>query len=212
VTWPRWNLQLFKQPPGEQTAINNANTANTQLDQASMQLISEWTGIALPQVQKLYPMLQSTIAGGATPMARAAQAPVAQQTSRAIGQISTNLGGVTNPNALIKDVTLQGQGAAGLAEDNTISQALTAINSLIGGQASLAGAGIGGVGEAARNETGIAQILANQPSPFQQIMGGIGDLAGLYFGLSSGGALGGAIGGGGGGLTGNSPGTVYGTP
>jgi hypothetical protein len=177
---------MSKQPAGEQQAINNSNQAFSQMDQMVQQLLSEWTGLALPQIKALYPMLQATIAGTATPMSRAAQAPVAQQTSRTIGQIGTELGGVTNPNALIKDLNVGSTQSAGLAESSTIDSALRALQGLIGTQAGLTGTGLEGLGTAAKGEADLAGLLAQQPSPFQQTLSGIGTLGGLAFGAMSG--------------------------
>lgn len=194
--WPDFDLQLFnKQPSGEQTAINNVTQQTNQLDEASLQLIADFTGVALPVIKQMLPMLQATASGQATPMARAAQAPVMQQASRTVGQIGTELGGVTNPNSLIKDINTTATQSAGLAEDSTIGAAIQTIQNLVGTLGNAASTGVGGLGEGLNASTNIAKLVSSQPSPFQQVMGGIGDLAGLYFGLSSGGAFSGAGGG-----------------
>jgi hypothetical protein len=169
---------MSKQNP-DQAPINNANQAFSSIEQLVNSLTSQFNSLSLPALQTLFPMLTQTAEGAPTAISRAAEAPVKAQTAESIGQIDSNLGGVTNPNSLIQDVTRQGQQAAGLAEDQTVGSSVSSLQSLISGQEGLLSSGISGLGTAGAGEAGLAGILANQPSQFQQILGDAGSVAGI---------------------------------
>jgi hypothetical protein len=113
----------------------------------------------------------------------AAQAPVNAQTSSILNTIQNNMGGVANPNALYSDIALQGQQNAGLAGDNTLSSALSALQNLFGMGYGGVNTGTNSLNSAAGGEGNLGLALNQQSNALWQDVLGAGA---TYAGYASG--------------------------
>lgn len=111
--------------------INNADSMYQQEAANSNQLMQQFMALYYPEIQKLMPELQGTLDGTNSTLMTAAQAPVNAETQRLLSSIGNNPGAVVNPNALYSDIALQGQQQAGLAGDQMLTTALSALQNLI---------------------------------------------------------------------------------
>lgn len=169
---------------------NSGAGAQAQGQAGDQQLIREATSAwnyIFPLLQQEAPQLMATLQGKYTPLIGAARAPVIGQTQQDIRTLQNQAGGAVNPNALYSDIAVSGQQQAGLAGDQMLNSALSALTNLIQGTMSFSGSGLG-TASGQLNQLGLSQEeLYNQQQDafWNALLGG----AGMALGLGKGGGM-----------------------
>lgn len=155
-----------------------------QADQSN-QYFQQWMTQFYPELQKLMPIYQGALDGSNSTLMNAAEAPVNVNTARMINTVDSNPGMATNKNAALQDIAFSGQQQAGLAADQTIAMAASALQNLLGIGSGNAQTGTSNLGSAAGGEANLGAQISNQDNAWWQSVLGA---AGTAYGLNSPGA------------------------
>jgi hypothetical protein len=172
---------------------NEATGYYNQMGQEGNDLFQSWQGTFLPEIQKLFPELQGALDGSNSTLRTAAMAPVQAETASNINNVRGTFGSGGNPNALVDDIALQGQTAAGEAGASTVNTAVSGLEGLSSLGGSIAGEGTSAVGGAAGGLANVGNEIDQSTNQFWgQILGAAGTAAGYgAFGSAASGLLGG---------------------